>query len=142
MPGQKSKVFMAGLFLLEVEENQKMLSAAIAKTIAHEWVAAWNSHDLEAIMSHYSNDVILTSPVAAQLLGTETGIVQGKDNLRAYFAKGLQAYPELRFELIEILIGMNSLVLYYVNQKGSKTAEFMEINSDGKISQVIANYSL
>jgi len=27
---------------------------------------AWNSHDLDAIMEHYANDVIFASPVATQ----------------------------------------------------------------------------
>ncbi len=29
---------------------------------AQEWLNAWNSHDLEAIMAHYAEDVIFYSP--------------------------------------------------------------------------------
>ena len=112
-----------------------------ARKLANEWVAAWNAHDLDAILTHYEEAVELTSPVAAQLLGRADGKVVGKANLRAYFQRGLEAYPELRFELEDVLWGLNSVVLYYKNQKGRRTAEFMEVSANGKVVRVVANYS-
>jgi ketosteroid isomerase-like protein len=109
--------------------------------LANHWVAAWNAHDLDEIMSHYEDTVELTSPVAAQLLGATDGKVVGKANLRAYFQLGLDAYPELHFDLEDVLWGLNSLVLYYKNQKGGRTAEFMELSATGKVSRVVAHYS-
>lgn len=106
---------------------------------ANEWAKAWNSHDIEAIMTHYEDAVELTSPVAVQLLGA--GKVVGKANLRAYFQRGLQAYPELNFRLEDVLWGLDSLVLYYTNQKGARTAEFMELSAGGKVIRVVANYN-
>ena len=108
--------------------------------LAKEWIAAWNAHDLEAILTHYEEAVELTSPVAAQLLGKADGRVAGKANLRAYFQRGLEAYPELRFELEDVLWGVNSVVLCYKNQKGTRTAEFMELSESGKVTRVVANY--
>ena len=46
-----------------------MSSSFDASNFATEWIAAWNSHDLEAILSHYAPQVVLTSPVAAKLTG-------------------------------------------------------------------------
>jgi predicted ester cyclase len=112
-----------------------------ALNLAELWVAAWNAHDLDLIMSHYDDAVELTSPVAAQLLGTSDGRVIGKANLRAYFRRGLEAYPDLNFRLTDVLRGVNSVVLYYTNQKGTRTAEFMELSSAGKVARVVANYS-
>jgi ketosteroid isomerase-like protein len=109
--------------------------------LANHWAAAWNSHDLDQIMSHYEDEVELISPVAAQLLGAPDGKVAGKANLRAYFKRGLDAYPELHFHLEDVLWGFNSMVLYYTNQKGSRTAEFMELSASGKVTRVVANYS-
>jgi ketosteroid isomerase-like protein len=109
--------------------------------LANHWVAAWNAHDLELILAHYEEDVELTSPVAAQLLGTQDGKVVGKVNLRAYFQRGLAAYPELHFHLEDVLWGVNSVVLCYFNQKGTRTAEFMELSTTGKVARVVANYS-
>ena len=109
--------------------------------LANEWVAAWNAHDLDLIMAHYEDEVELTSPVAARLLGKPDGKVVGKANLRAYFQRGLEAYPELQFRLEDVLWGLNSVVLYYANQKGSRTAEFMELSAAGKVARVVANYN-
>ena len=110
--------------------------------LAEEWIAAWNAHDLELILAHYEEGVELTSRVAAQLLGTPCGKVGGKANLRAYFQKGLAAYPELQFRLEDVFWGVNSVVLIYKNQRGTRTAEFMELTAAGKVARVVANYSV
>jgi predicted ester cyclase len=108
--------------------------------LAEHWVAAWNGHDLDLIMTHYDDAIELTSPVAARLLETSDGMVVGKDNLRAYFRRGLEANPELQFHLEDVLWGIHSVVLYYKNQKGTRTAEFMELSAAGKVVRVVANY--
>jgi predicted ester cyclase len=108
--------------------------------LANHWVTAWNAHDLDLIMTHYDDAIELTSPVAAQLLATTDGKVVGKANLRAYFQRGLEAYPELCFHLEDVLWGVNSLVLLYTNQKRTRAAEFMELSPIGKVSRVVANY--
>jgi predicted ester cyclase len=111
-----------------------------AWNLANDWVAAWNAHDLDRIMAHYEDAVELTSPVAAKLLGTLDGNVVGKASLRAYFQRGLEAYPELHFRLADVLCGITSVVLYYTNQNGTRTAEFMEVSPMGKVARVVANY--
>jgi predicted ester cyclase len=67
--------------------------------------------------------------------------MMGKANLRAYFQRGLEAYPELHFHLEDVLCGLNSVVLYYKNQKGTHTGEFMELSATGKVARVVAHYS-
>jgi predicted ester cyclase len=112
-----------------------------AWNLANDWVAAWNAHDLELIMNRYEDGIQLTSPVAAQLLGRPDGKVVGKSNLRAYFQRGLEVYPDLHFHLEDVLWGINSVVLYYANQKGTRTGEFMELSPTGKVTRVVAHYN-
>ena len=112
-----------------------------AWNLANHWVAAWNGHDLDSIMMHYDDAIELTSPVAAHVLGVADGKVVGKANLRAYFQRGLEAYPELHFHLEDVLFGLSSVVLYYANQKGTRTGEFMELSAIGKVVRVVANYN-
>ena len=119
----------------------KVPNREAAWSFANHWVAAWNAHDLDAITAHYEDGVELTSPAAAQLLGTADGKVAGKARVRAYFQRGLEAYPDLSFHLEDVLWGVNSVVLYYTNQKGTHTAEFMELSASGKVARVVANYS-
>ncbi len=118
-----------------------MQTADSAQDLAAHWIRAWNAHDLDEIMSHYADDVVLVSPAAAGILEDPSGTVAGKDALRAYFKRGLEAYPNLKFVLLDVLWGVSSVVLYYTNQKGTKTGEFMEIDANGKVVRVVANYN-
>ena len=112
-----------------------------AWSLANHWVAAWNARDLDLIMTHYEDAIELTSPSAALLLGTSDGKVVGKTNLRDYFQRGIEAYPELHFRLEDVLWGVSSVLLYYTNQKGTRTGEFMELSATGKAVRVVANCS-
>lgn len=117
-----------------------MISREIAKRIAGDWIDSWNRHDLDSIMSHYSEDVELISPIVIRLLGDKSGTVRGRDALREYFGKGLSAFPDLRFEMIEVFTGVDSFVLYYRRQNGPLGAEVMELDDMGKIRKVVAHY--
>jgi ketosteroid isomerase-like protein len=121
--------------------NKRVITEDKARNLAALWVQAWNSHDLTEIMSHYAENVVLVSPVAARILNDPLGTVKGKDALRAYFEKALEVYPNLKFDLVDVMWGLSSVVLYYVNQNGTKTGEFMEIDSSGKVVRVVANYN-
>ncbi len=102
---------------------------------------AWNAHDLDTILSHYSDDIILISPIAERLVEGSLGQITGKKELADYFRLGLKQYPDLHFKLHNIMLGVNSLVIHYTNQNGIKAAEYIQINSVGKIQAVIAHYS-
>ena len=113
-----------------------MLTESEARQFAEHWIAAWNSHDLDSILSHYSSEAVLTSPVAAKLLNNPVGNVEGKEAVGAYFKRGLEAYPNLNFQLLDVMWGLSSIVLCYVNQKGKKTAEFMELDANGVVRKL------
>ncbi|WP_245395054.1 YybH family protein [methane-oxidizing endosymbiont of Gigantopelta aegis] len=57
-----------------------------AQQFARECEHAWNSHDIDNIMQHYADDIVLVSPIAAKLL--DQAEVKGKDAVRRYFIKG------------------------------------------------------
>jgi predicted ester cyclase len=123
-----------------MENPHAPLSEAIAKDLAQDWIEAWNGHELERILAHYDEEIVLISPVAQTMLGGD-GAIRGKAALRGYFLRGLEAYPDLRFDLIDVLWGVETLVLYYSNNfRGNKTAEVMQIGPTGKILRVWANY--
>lgn len=46
-----------------------------------QWVKDWNAHDVEALLTHFGNDVVFTSPMAARFFGGD-GVIQGKNALR------------------------------------------------------------
>jgi ketosteroid isomerase-like protein len=112
-----------------------------ARRFADDWYAAWNAHDLEAILAHYTDDVVLTSPLAGDLAGSTDGSIVGKKALRAYFAAGLERFPALHFEPRDLYVGVDSLVLRYVGPTGAETAEVVFLDDDGKVSRYFAHYA-
>lgn len=76
-----------------------------------------------------------------KLWGEPDGTIKGKENLRSYFAKGLATYPQLKFELIQLLFGGNSITIYYHSVNNLLTAEVMVLNEEVKAIQVRAHYN-
>ena len=117
-----------------------MMTKEHAEEFAREWYEAWNAHDLDRILAHWVDDAVFTSPLAAKLLDDPSGTVQGKEALRAYWRKGLDVNPDLRFEPRALLVGHESIVLSYVNHKGIECAEVLVIGADGRAVRGIAHY--
>ncbi len=118
-----------------------MITIAEAESFAQEWLEAWNSHDLEAILAHYAEDVELTSPFVVQVLGDPSGTIKGKEHLRMYISMGLSMFPDLHFHLIQVFTGVSSLVLHYRSVDDILAAETMVFNAQGRVTRVMAHYS-
>ena len=116
-----------------------MVDKEFAVHFAEEWIAAWNSHDLDRILSHYSEDLAFSGPFVTRVTGEASGVLKGKEHVRSYWAKALQLVPELRFELIDTLLGINSVVLYYKNARGLLNAEVFEFDADGRVCRSAAH---
>jgi hypothetical protein len=96
-----------------------------AQEFARTWLAAWNARDLDAVLAHFADDVTFSSPMARRLVGGSEGVIRGKDALRAYWQRGLDAFPDLRFELLGVYLGIEELVLNYRNQNGGLVNEVL-----------------
>jgi ketosteroid isomerase-like protein len=99
---------------------------------ARQWEAAWNRYDVEAILKHFHEDVVFTSPIAKQIGFATDGVVNGKDALRRYWTKGLALQPDIRFEVTAVYEGIDTLVLAFKNQKGIDRAEVLRFK-DGLV---------
>jgi hypothetical protein len=117
-----------------------MITAEKANALAAEWIAAWNSHNVETIIQHYDEHIEFSSPLIAKILNQPDGMIAGKTELKAYFQKGLAAYPDLKFELYDAFAGVNSVVIYYKSVKNLIACEVLVLNSKGLIRQCICNY--
>jgi ketosteroid isomerase-like protein len=115
--------------------NQKQ-----AEAFAADWVAAWNTHDLERILSHYADALEFTSPLVVERLGLTDGTVWSKDNLRGYFSAGIGPGSALQFELIDVLPGVSSVTLYYRNHRGRTVAETMFFDPSGLVVRAAVHY--
>jgi SnoaL-like protein len=71
-------------------------SIRAAERIYEAWDEALGRKDLDASMSLYAPDATLESPLVRHLLGTETGVIQGREKLRTFVEKVYERTPELR----------------------------------------------
>ena len=94
-----------------------------AATFAAEWVAGWNSRDLDAILAHYAPDVVFRSPIAATVKPESGGVVIGKHALADYWSAALPMVPDLHFTLEETFESVGGLTMLYRNQRGQQVAE-------------------
>ncbi|WP_034621730.1 nuclear transport factor 2 family protein [Cellulomonas sp. URHE0023] len=104
------------------------------------WEAAWNAHDLDALLAHFHDDVVFTSPKAASILPDTRGIVRGKEQLRAYWAEGLRLIPDLHFTVVDVHAGVATLVIQYRNQTGDLVDEVLVLGDDARVVEGHATY--
>ena len=108
--------------------------------LGRDWIAAWNSHDLERVLALYAEDSEMTSDKIQALGFDASGTVRGKERLRAYWGTALQRLPNLHFELIDVYVSPDSLVVFYQNERGARICEYLRLNDEGKIRQGSANH--
>ncbi|HTS19620.1 MAG TPA: nuclear transport factor 2 family protein [Verrucomicrobiae bacterium] len=118
-----------------------MITRQFAQQFAREWIEAWNSHDLDRILSHYTDDFEMTSPRIIDVVGEPTGKLKGKDRVRAYWQRALAKNPDLRFELIEVLWSIDTICIYYQSVRGLHAVEWLRIGSEGKAVNAAAHYN-
>jgi ketosteroid isomerase-like protein len=112
------------------------------REFATDWVEAWNSHDLDRVLSHYEEDVVLSSPRVGLILGKDDGTIRGKPELREYIDLALKRAPDLRFTLDRVFSGVNAVVLEFHTHQGRHTAELMEFGRRGLVSRAFATDAL
>jgi ketosteroid isomerase-like protein len=117
-----------------------MIDKGFAERFAEDWIAAWNSHDLDRVLAHYENDFEMSSPIIPALVGEPSGKLKGKAAVGSYWAKALQKLPDLRFELVTVLAGVDSVTVYYRGHRGM-AAEVLHFGPSGKVRAAFAHYA-
>lgn len=99
---------------------------------ARSWIDAWNAHDLDAVLAHYSDDFEFSSPLISQFAGEASGRLRGKAAVRAYWSAALARVPDLHFELVDVLAGVDGLLILYRGHRGL-SAEVFEFDANGQV---------
>jgi hypothetical protein len=97
---------------------------------ARAWAQAWNDHDVEAVLRHFHDDVVFSSPVAVRVLPDSGGVVRGKTALREYWTTALRSLPGLHFEVVGVYGGQSTLVVNYRNERGGLVNEVLTFDGD------------
>jgi hypothetical protein len=117
-----------------------MINQEHASQFVQSWIKAWNAHDLDAIMVHYTDDFEMSSPYIVQRGFDASGTLKGKAAVGAYWKSALDKAPQLKFEFINVLAGTNSVLLNYRSLGGRLAAEVFFFNAEGKVYRAAAHY--
>jgi hypothetical protein len=127
------------------------LTPADADVFARAWFAAWNAHDLGAILACYDPAIEHSSPFIKRYneavgRGDEPS-VKGPTDLGAYFSRALARNPSLRFDPVHVATGLESVILVYrrhshdTSPGGELSAEVFFLTPAGKIRRSVSHYS-
>jgi hypothetical protein len=83
----------------------------------------------------------MSSPVIIQVAGEPSGTLKGKDAVGAYWVNALSLIPDLRFELVATMIGVNSITLYYKGARDRLATEVFHFGPDQKVLRAYAHYA-
>ena len=117
-----------------------MITREFAEGFANEWIAAWNSHDLDRILSHYAEDFEFSSPFIITVAEEPSGRLKGHAAVRAYWSKALARRPDLHFRLVTVFAGVASAVIHYQRHDDSYAAEHFEFGPGGTVVRSSAHY--
>lgn len=110
-----------------------------AEAFAAAWCVAWNAHEIDAVLVHFTDDVEFTSPLVPKITGGPNPI-RGKAALRAYWSEGLRILPNLNFTIERIHVGVGVLAIGYRNERGRSVTEVLTIDDEGRASSGHALY--
>jgi ketosteroid isomerase-like protein len=96
-----------------------------ALAFAERWAKDWNEHDIEAVLAHFADDAVFTSPLAERLFPGSGGVIRGKDALRQYWNEGVRRGPGLHFELLGVYAGVDTIVIRFRNERGVDRCEVL-----------------
>jgi len=124
-----------------MEEN---VNAGIdAEAFARQWISNWNRKDVEAVLSHFSENVVFTSAKAKAVLGTAR--VEGKSRLREYWSTAIGRIQTIRFTLDHVIGDGDRIGIIYtadIDGRRTRAVEFLKFGDDGLVREGEAMYGV
>ena len=118
-----------------------VMSEARVREIAESWMAAWNSRNLDSLMSHYADNVVFMSPTVVLRDDEPSGVIHGKSALKEHFREGLESFgPAVMFTLLDACVGVGGYALYYQRETGAKVIVAKRLNDEEKIIEARVHY--
>jgi hypothetical protein len=99
---------------------------------AAAWIAAWNAHDLDAIMEHYAADVVFRADTVVARWNRSDGTLRGTAELREHFRRGLERAPALHFTLRGVLTSPGGYAVLYERENGNVVIDAVEVDAHGR----------
>jgi SnoaL-like domain/Rho termination factor, N-terminal domain len=105
---------------------------------ANRWLEAWNSHDLEAIVACYAEDVEFVIPSVVSESPEER--LNGREALRTHVRHGLELAPNLTVTEESLLVGPGGFAILYRREDGHRAIEAVELDEFGLAAKARVYY--
>lgn len=93
-----------------------MSSATANKEIANKWFAAFNAHDLEALLALYHNEAQHYSPKLKVHQPSTNGLIVGKTALRTWWQDAFERLPQLHYAVQKLTADDEQVFMEYIRQ--------------------------
>lgn len=102
-------------------------------SIARAWFAAFNAHDLDALLALYAADAVHFSPKLLVRQPETGGLIRGTAALRAWWQDAFDRLPDLRYTPTSFTANEERVFMEYLRQVGHepdmRVAEVLEITN-------------
>ena len=103
-------------------------------SIAHAWFEAFNSHNLEKLLSLYDDEAKHYSPKLKIRHPETNGLVIGKNALRSWWQDAFDRLPSLNYKVTSLTSNSDRVFMEYIrsveNEEDMLVAEVIEIKDD------------
>jgi len=110
-----------------------------AQAHAQDWINAWNAHELDKIMLHYSQDVVFEVETAKKRWNKPR--LHGIEELRKHFTLGLELAPRLTFHLEQVFLAPSGYAILYQRENGNRVIDCVTPDESGRATKVTAYYA-
>src|ERR1051325_2271162 len=105
------------------------LSETFANQHVKKWINGWNNHDIQTILSMYSENIEFSSPkIKSVFPDRNISKIDNKKVLEEYWSKALKNnFPNLKFTAKEVFVHDNKIILeYYATLDGKQKTSVIE----------------
>jgi hypothetical protein len=111
-----------------------------ADEYARDWIAAWNSHDVDRVAAHYGDAVEYESPFVERLHPGRTRL-HGHAEVRDYIIGAFERFPDLHFTgPYLVALGAASVCIVYRSVNGLIAAETLVLDERARVTHVHCHY--
>lgn len=111
-----------------------MEKAAQYESIANQWFAAFNEHNLENLLALYDDEAQHYSPKLKIRQPETDGLVSGKEALRGWWRDAFERLPGLHYKVTSLTANGERVFMEYLRtvpgEEDMKVAEVLEIKDD------------
>ena len=113
--------------------QKKHMSTSGIESIALQWFKAFNTHDLEKLLSLYDNEAKHYSPKLKIRMPETNGLVTGKEELRAWWKDAFDRLPSLNYVITSLTANESRILMEYIRKVDGEEdmliAEILEIRN-------------